>query len=79
MVELCTLNFSSVDVLQRYCISDLPGPFYVRDIEMKDVFLKRMTLEEEQKWEITGMERITSKCTQSDFITFTDTGYNKET
>lgn len=24
-------------------------------------------------------ERITSKCAQSDFITFTDAGYNKET
>lgn len=45
LIEFCRLNFSSVDILQMYWISDSPGPFYERDREMKDIFLKMITFE----------------------------------
>lgn len=61
------------------CISDSPGPFYERDIEIKDVFSEMDNIRGGAEMRNNRDERITSKYTQRDFITCTDTSYNTET
>lgn len=61
-----------------YCISDSPRPFYERDRDER-CFSEKDSIGGGAEMRDNRDERITSKCAQSDFITFTDAGYNKET